>query len=164
MSLRSWRDWMAFFGDAGIPSAPAKTYAALFVENKIRGDTLTDLNKEYLLYMGFTVTGDIIRILKHAKIVVSKWKEKILLKDDPTGAEKGRSPGPEVVRAKLEKCSSPKIPKTEAEADIKIEGDIKQEPMDGLPSSSAASGSYARADAKVRFLALPIRKSTYKPN
>ena len=162
MSLRSFRDWMAFFGDAGIPSATVKKYAVLFVENKIRGDTLTDLNKEYLLYMGFTATGDIIRVLKHAKIVVNKRKEKILLKADPTGAEKGKSPGPEVVRAKLEKSSSPKIPKTEAA--IKKECDIKHEPMDGLPSSSAASGSYARADAKVRFLALPIRKSTYKPN
>ena len=145
---------MAFFGDAGIPSATVKKYAVLFVENKIRGDTLTDLTKEYLLYMGFTVAGDIIRILKHAKIVVNKRKEKIILKDDPTGAEKGKSTGPEVVRAKLEKCSSPKIPKTEAA--IKKERDIKHERMDGLPSSSAASGSSARAgaDAKVRVYSI----------
>ena len=39
-----------------------------------------------------------------------------------------------------------------SEGDIKKEGDIKQEPMDGMPSSSAASGSSTGADSKVRFL------------
>ena len=37
-----------------------------------------------------------------------------------------------------------------SEGDIKKEGDIKQEPMDGMPSSSAATGSSAGADSKVR--------------
>ena len=37
------------------------------------------------------------------------------------------------------------------EADIKKEGDIKQEPMDGIPSSSAAAGSSTGADSKVKM-------------
>ena len=61
---------MGFFGEAGIPSAAAKTYAASFVENRIRGDMLADLDKEYLRDMGITVLGDIICILKYAKKVV----------------------------------------------------------------------------------------------
>ena len=84
---------MAFFGDAGIPSAAAKTYAASFVENRIRGDMLADLDKEYLRDMGITVLGDIICILKHAKKVVDTRKKEISLKDNTTGAGSGTAPG-----------------------------------------------------------------------
>ena len=93
MSLSSGRDWVAFFGDAGIPSAAAKTYAASFVENRIRGDMLADLDKEYLRDMGITVLGDIICILKHAKKVVDTRKKEISLKDNTTGAGSGTAPG-----------------------------------------------------------------------
>ena len=93
MSLSSGRDWVAFFGDAGIPSAAAKTYAASFVENRIRGDMLADLDKEYLRDMGITVLGDIICILKHAKKVVDTRKKEISLKDNPTGGSGHPAPG-----------------------------------------------------------------------
>lgn len=92
MSLNSGRDWVAFFGDAGIPSAAAKTYAASFVENRIRGDMLADLDKEYLRDMGITVLGDIICILKHAKKVVDTRKKEISLKDNTTGPSGGAPP------------------------------------------------------------------------
>ena len=128
MSLISGRDWVSFFWDAGIPSASAKTYAASFVENRIKGDMLEDLDKGYLRDMGITAHGDIICILKHAKKVVNARKEEISLKDIKTGknvrtekdsetekaikTEKGKNPGPEVVKARLEKSRTPKIPKT----------------------------------------------------
>ena len=128
MSLISGRDWVAFFGDAGIPSASAKTYGAWFVENRIKGDMLEDLDKGYLRDMGITAHGDIICILKHAKKVVNARKEEISLKDIKTEknvktekdsetekaikTEKGKNPGPEVVKARLEKSRTPKIPKT----------------------------------------------------
>ena len=81
MSLSSGRDWVAFFGDAGVPSSAAKTYAAAFVENRIRENMLEDLDKEYLRDMGITVLGDIICILKHSKKVVETKKKEISLKD-----------------------------------------------------------------------------------
>ena len=89
MSLSSGRDWMGFFGEAGIPSAAAKTYAASFVENRIRGDMLADLDKEYLRDMGITVLGDIICILKYAKKVVETRKKEISLKDNTMASVAG---------------------------------------------------------------------------
>ena len=80
---------MGFFGEAGIPSAAAKTYAASFVENRIRGDMLADLDKEYLRDMGITVLGDIICILKYAKKVVETRKKEISLKDNATASTGG---------------------------------------------------------------------------
>ena len=50
-------DWVAFFENAGIPSETAETYAALFVENRIRGDMLADLHKGILRDMGITAQG-----------------------------------------------------------------------------------------------------------
>ena len=58
------KDWLAFFRDAGIPTAAAKMYADSFVRNDITGDMLGDLNKGYLNDMGIKGVGDIIRILR----------------------------------------------------------------------------------------------------
>uniref|UniRef100_A0A1B6DTV2 SAM domain-containing protein n=1 Tax=Clastoptera arizonana TaxID=38151 RepID=A0A1B6DTV2_9HEMI len=61
-------DWIQFFKEAGLVNS-AQKYAHIFKENNIRKDLLLELNKEYLKDMGITLLGDIIAILKHAKIV-----------------------------------------------------------------------------------------------
>ncbi|XP_077174591.1 uncharacterized protein C19orf47 homolog isoform X2 [Paroedura picta] len=62
-------EWIQFFKEAGIPPGPAVNYAVGFVDNRIQKNMLMDLNKEILHELGVTVVGDIIAILKHAKIV-----------------------------------------------------------------------------------------------
>lgn len=61
--------WIKFFTEAGIPASDAAHYAVLFTDNRIQRGMLIDLNKEYLIDMGVTRLGDIIGILKYAKIV-----------------------------------------------------------------------------------------------
>ncbi|KFP59807.1 Uncharacterized protein C19orf47, partial [Cariama cristata] len=62
-------EWIQFFKEAGIPPGPAVNYAVMFVDNRIQKNMLMDLNKEIMNELGITVVGDIIAILKHAKIV-----------------------------------------------------------------------------------------------
>ncbi|XP_054855473.1 uncharacterized protein C19orf47 homolog isoform X3 [Eublepharis macularius] len=62
-------EWIQFFKEAGIPPGPAVNYAVMFVDNRIQKSMLMDLNKEILNELGVTVVGDIIAILKHAKVV-----------------------------------------------------------------------------------------------
>ncbi|XP_058530735.1 uncharacterized protein C19orf47 homolog isoform X2 [Ochotona princeps] len=62
-------EWIQFFKEAGIPAGPAVNYAVMFVDNRIQKSMLLDLNKEIMNELGVTVVGDIIAILKHAKVV-----------------------------------------------------------------------------------------------
>ncbi|XP_063793751.1 uncharacterized protein C19orf47 homolog isoform X2 [Pseudophryne corroboree] len=62
-------EWIAFFKEAGIPAGPAVNYAVMFVDNRIQKTMLMDLNKEIMNEMGITAVGDVIAILKHAKVV-----------------------------------------------------------------------------------------------
>ena len=64
--------WISFFVEAGIPPAASANYAIIFTDNRIQKHMLLDLNKEYLKDMGVNVLGDIIAILKHAKLYHEK--------------------------------------------------------------------------------------------
>ncbi|MGH0119194.1 UNVERIFIED_CONTAM: hypothetical protein FKN15_013289 [Acipenser sinensis] len=67
--LDSTSEWIQFFKDAGIPAGLAVHYAVSFVDNRIQKNMLMDLSKEFMMDLGITVIGDIIAILKHAKVV-----------------------------------------------------------------------------------------------
>ncbi|XP_063061195.1 uncharacterized protein C19orf47 homolog isoform X5 [Engraulis encrasicolus] len=62
-------EWIQFFKDAGIPPSMAVNYAVSFVDNRIQKTMLMDLSKDIMMDLGITVIGDIIAILKHAKMV-----------------------------------------------------------------------------------------------
>ncbi|XP_068105604.1 uncharacterized protein C19orf47 homolog isoform X2 [Hyperolius riggenbachi] len=62
-------EWISFFKEAGIPAGPAVNYAVTFVDNRIHKNMLLDLNKDIMNELGITVVGDVIAILKHAKVV-----------------------------------------------------------------------------------------------
>ncbi|XP_078389312.1 uncharacterized protein C19orf47 homolog isoform X4 [Cetorhinus maximus] len=62
-------EWIQFFKDAGIPAGPAVNYAVSFVDNRIQKNMLMDLTKDIMNELGISVVGDIIAILKHAKVV-----------------------------------------------------------------------------------------------
>ncbi|XP_062818839.1 uncharacterized protein C19orf47 homolog isoform X2 [Anolis carolinensis] len=62
-------EWIQFFKEAGIPPGPAVNYAVMFVDNRIQKNMLMDLNKEIMNELGITIVGDIIAILKHAKVI-----------------------------------------------------------------------------------------------
>ena len=64
--------WFKFFLDAGIPPSDAGSYAVTFTKHRIQLDMLIDLTKDYLADMGITVLGDVIAILKHARIEHAK--------------------------------------------------------------------------------------------
>ncbi|KAE8585630.1 hypothetical protein XENTR_v10021379 [Xenopus tropicalis] len=62
-------EWISFFKEAGIPPGPAVNYAVTFVDNRIQKSMLMDLNKEIMHELGISAVGDVIAILKHAKVV-----------------------------------------------------------------------------------------------
>ncbi|XP_012686427.2 uncharacterized protein C19orf47 homolog isoform X2 [Clupea harengus] len=62
-------EWIQFFKEAGIPPSLAINYAVSFVDNRIQKNMLMDLSKDIMMDLGITVIGDIIAILKHAKLV-----------------------------------------------------------------------------------------------
>lgn len=75
----STSEWIQFFSNAGLPASVAANYAITFIDHRIRTDMLTDLTKEYLYDMGIKTMGDVIAILRQAKIVHDQaLKDKML--------------------------------------------------------------------------------------
>ncbi|XP_060711910.1 uncharacterized protein C19orf47 homolog isoform X1 [Hemiscyllium ocellatum] len=70
-------EWIQFFKDAGIPPGPAVNYAVSFVDNRIQKNMLMDLTKDIMNELGISVVGDIIAILKHAKVVYKQELAKL---------------------------------------------------------------------------------------
>ncbi|TGZ65876.1 hypothetical protein CRM22_005652 [Opisthorchis felineus] len=67
--MRDISEWIEFFTAAGVPAAVRKTYAQIFVDHRITGALVADLEKEHLKDMGINVIGDIIAILKQCRKV-----------------------------------------------------------------------------------------------
>ena len=67
MVLQLWNQplWISFLLEAGIPETELKTYAKLFVENRITEQTVLSLTSENLETLGVTVLGDKLTILTH---------------------------------------------------------------------------------------------------
>jgi len=73
--------WMDFFLDAGIPDATAATYATNFASNRMEMSMLGELTKEVLKELHITLMGDIITVMRHAKIVAEKQRSDKVIDD-----------------------------------------------------------------------------------
>jgi len=73
--------WMDFFLDAGIPDATAATYATNFASNRMEMSMLGELTKEVLKELDITLMGDIITVMRHAKIVAEKQRSDKVIDD-----------------------------------------------------------------------------------
>ena len=67
--------WIQFFKDASIPNEFIASYANKFIENRIRFDMLSDLDRPLLNEMGINAIGDCLSILKHSKLIMQKIEE-----------------------------------------------------------------------------------------
>ncbi|XP_071548973.1 uncharacterized protein [Panulirus ornatus] len=83
-SISDTSAWLKFFTEAGIPAGEATNYAIIFTDNRIKQDMLMDLNREYLRDMGITVMGDVIAILKHAKVFSGQLSRQRVLQASPS--------------------------------------------------------------------------------
>jgi len=60
--------WEDFFKQAGVPNKPATEYSIIFSDNRMQLDMMDELNKELLHDLGVKAMGDVIAILRHAKV------------------------------------------------------------------------------------------------
>ena len=81
--------WVNFFQYAGIPSAEAKQYAQIFVDKRMIDPG--DLTKEILKDLGIKVIGDIVAILKHAKMISKDTKPETEPVAGATGPESSQT-------------------------------------------------------------------------
>ena len=72
--------WLAFFRECGVPQFECSQYAKYFTENRIQRDMLSELTKEYLRDMGISRMGDIIAILRYAKVAYEEVRIEFCLK------------------------------------------------------------------------------------
>lgn len=78
--------WVKFFTDSGIPHSVAANYAVTFFDNRMTRNMLLDLNKEILRDMDIQVMGDVIAILKHAKVVHAQMTREKVFQNEPSVA------------------------------------------------------------------------------
>ncbi|XP_063716341.1 uncharacterized protein LOC134843925 [Symsagittifera roscoffensis] len=69
---RSSFTWGNFFKEAGLPPSVCANYAVLFIDNRMKKSMLPDINKEILHELGIRAVGDVIAILRHAKLIYSE--------------------------------------------------------------------------------------------
>uniref|UniRef100_UPI00398E686D uncharacterized protein C19orf47 homolog isoform X2 n=1 Tax=Pristiophorus japonicus TaxID=55135 RepID=UPI00398E686D len=111
-------EWIQFFKDAGIPAGPAVNYAVSFVDNRIQKNMLMDLTKDIMNELGISVVGDIIAILKHAKVVYKQELAKVATESiSPSHANvhfelkrTGNSPASRMIANSLSRESPPSTP------------------------------------------------------
>lgn len=73
----SVQTWNSFFLSAGIPNVVAHQYAVTFSSHRMSIDMLREITKDILIDMGIKAMGDIIAILRHAKILCAQDELKI---------------------------------------------------------------------------------------
>ncbi|XP_069765251.1 uncharacterized protein C19orf47 homolog isoform X3 [Narcine bancroftii] len=111
-------EWIQFFKDAGIPAGPAVNYAVSFVDNRIQKNMLMDLTKDIMNELGITAVGDVIAILKHAKVVYKQELAKMATESiNPTHGSAhfelkraAGSPASRMIANSLSRESSPSTP------------------------------------------------------
>ncbi|XP_059496935.1 uncharacterized protein C19orf47 homolog isoform X5 [Stegostoma tigrinum] len=159
-------EWIQFFKDAGIPAGPAVNYAVSFVDNRIQKNMLMDLTKDIMNELGISVVGDIIAILKHAKVVYKQELAKVATESISTShgnvqfdlkrtasslLSRPADPGPETsakrrrVTAEMEGKYIINMPKGTTAKTKKI---LEQQASKGLPRMSVFDrlGAEAKAD------------------
>lgn len=99
-SISDTSTWLKFFTEAGIPAGEATNYAITFTDNRIKTDMLLDLNREYLRDMGITVMGDVIAILKHAKVFSGQLSRQKVLQVTPATPAQHETPPPATTTTK----------------------------------------------------------------
>lgn len=62
--------WKLFFTEADIPVLETQTYVKTFVDNRIIQKALSDLSREYVADLGFSVIGNILGIIRHCKAII----------------------------------------------------------------------------------------------
>ncbi|XP_072346095.1 uncharacterized protein C19orf47 homolog isoform X2 [Scyliorhinus torazame] len=117
-AAHSTSEWIQFFKDAGIPAGPAVNYAVSFVDNRIQKNMLMDLTKDIMNELGISVIGDIIAILKHAKVVYKQELAKVATESISTShgnvqfelKRTGNSPASRMIANSLSRDSPPSTP------------------------------------------------------
>ncbi|XP_062919605.1 uncharacterized protein C19orf47 homolog isoform X5 [Mobula hypostoma] len=134
-------EWIQFFKDAGIPAGPAVNYAVSFVDNRIQKNMLMDLTKDIMNELGITAVGDIIAILKHAKVVYKQELAKM--------ATESINPSPGNVQFELKRTTGSLLSRP---ADPGPDNSVKRRrvtaEMEGLPRTSVFDrlGAETKAD------------------
>ena len=117
MSLHFGQDWFDFFRDAGIPDERAQKYAASVVEKERTGFMFQELNsRDSLRDLGIVICQDVLDIVQHAKRMCENEEEcdargagdsKIQNKMEVEVRKERKSPGPEVVKDKVDVTAEP---------------------------------------------------------